>query len=254
MSLKLKGQTAIITGAASGIGAQIANHLSQEGANVVLVDLNSCSKTISAIQQACKESAYLECLGDIRDPEFVKATVARASDTFGELHIMVNNAGTCSRLNLEEMTAEMWDRDNDTNAKAAFLFTQAVVYPHMKDQGYGRIINISSVSGINGGVTSGDAAVGRSGAAYAASKGAIIALTKWVAKELGSLGITCNSVAPGATESAITAGVPYDVSAQAIKRIGTPADISEAVLYFSLQEAGYVTGQTLKVDGGYSFG
>lgn len=252
--MKLKGQTAIVTGAASGIGSQIAKHLSKEGANVVLVDLNSCSKTISAMQQECKESAYLECLGDIRDSEFVRATVARASDTFGELHIMVNNAGTCSRLDLENMTVEMWDRDNDTNAKAAFLFTQAVVYPHMKEQGYGRVVNISSVSGINGGVDSGDETVGRSGAAYAASKGAIIALTKWIAKELGPLGITCNSVAPGATESAITAGVAYNVNAQAIKRIGTPSDISEAVLYFTSQEAGYVTGQTLKVDGGYSFG
>ncbi|VDG99096.1 3-oxoacyl-[acyl-carrier-protein] reductase FabG [Lysinibacillus sphaericus] len=252
--MKLKGQTAIVTGAASGIGSQIAKHLSKEGANVVLVDLNSCSKTISAMQSECKESAYLECLGDIRDSEFVKATVARASDTFGELHIMVNNAGTCSRLDLENMTVEMWDRDNDTNAKAAFLFTQAVVYPHMKEQGYGRVVNISSVSGINGGVDSGDETVGRSGAAYAASKGAIIALTKWIAKELGPLGITCNSVAPGATESAITAGVAYNVSAQAIKRIGTPSDIAEAVLYFTTQEAGYVTGQTLKVDGGYSFG
>lgn len=252
--MKLKGQTAIVTGAASGIGARTALLLSQEGANVVLVDINNCNRTIASIQAARPDAVCLECLGDIRDAEFVKATIARASDEFGELHILVNNAGTCGRLGLDTMTLDMWDRDMDTNAKAAFLFTQSVVYPHMIEQKYGRIINISSVSGLNGGVISGGKKDGRSGPAYAASKGAIIALTKWVAKELGEFGITCNSVAPGATESAITAGVEYDVSGQAIKRIGTPADIAEAVLYFASAESGYTTGQILKVDGGYSFG
>ncbi|WP_342536582.1 SDR family NAD(P)-dependent oxidoreductase [Sporosarcina sp. FSL K6-3508] len=254
MLVKLKGQTAIITGAASGIGAQTALLFSQEGANVVLVDLNSCSKTLAAIQETRKDAVFLECLGDIRDPEFVSATIARASDKFGELHILVNNAGTCSRLGLDTMTLDMWDRDMETNVKAAFLFIQSVVYQHMIEQKYGRIINISSVSGLNGGVTSGGKKDGRSGPAYSASKGAIIALTKWVAKELGEHGITCNSVAPGATESAITAGVEYDIGGQAIKRIGTPSDIAEAILYFATSESGYTTGQVLKVDGGYSFG
>lgn len=252
--MKLKGQTAIVTGAASGIGARTSLLLSQEGANVVLVDINSCNKTVAAIQAARPDAVFLECLGDIRDAEFVKATIARASDEFGELHILVNNAGTCGRQGLERLTLDMWDRDMDTNAKAAFLFTQSVVYPHMLEQKYGRIVNISSVSGMNGGVISGGKKDGRSGPAYAASKGAVIALTKWVAKELGEHGITCNSVAPGATESAITAGVEYDVSGQAVKRIGTPSDIAEAVLYFASAESGYTTGQILKVDGGYSFG
>lgn len=252
--MKLKGQTAIITGAASGIGAESAIRLAREGANIVLIDLNPCSKTADSIQSESPDSKVLECLGDIRDPEFVKAAVARSSDLFGELHILVNNAGTCSRLGLDTMTLDMWDRDMETNVKAAFLFIQSVVYPHMIEQKYGRIINISSVSGLNGGVTSGGKKDGRSGPAYSASKGAIIALTKWVAKELGEHGITCNSVAPGATESAITAGVEYDVGGQAIKRIGTPSDIAEAILYFATSESGYTTGQVLKVDGGYSFG
>lgn len=252
--MKLKGQTAIITGAASGIGAESAIRLAREGANIVLIDLNPCTKTIESIEVENSDTKVLECLGDVRDPEFVKAAVARASDSFGELHILVNNAGTAGRLGIDNTPLDIWDRDMDTNAKAAFLFIQTVVYPHMVDQKYGRIINISSISGINGGVTSGDGANGRSGPAYAASKGAVIALTKWVAKELGVLGITCNSVAPGATETGITSGVPYDVSQQAVKRMGTPADIAEAVLYFALPESGYTTGQVLKVDGGYSFG
>ena len=253
--MKLKGQTAIITGAASGIGAESAVRLAKEGANIVLIDINSCGRTIDSIQGESPDAKVLECLGDIRDPEFVKAAVARASDSFGELHILVNNAGTCGRLGIDNTPLEIWDRDMDTNVKAAFMFMQAVIYPHMIDQKYGRIINISSISGINGGVISGgDSKSARSGPAYAASKGAIIALTKWAAKELGTDGITCNSVAPGATETGITTGVPYDLSQQAIKRMGTPADIAEAVLYFALPESGYTTGQVLKVDGGNSFG
>ncbi|WP_144509612.1 SDR family NAD(P)-dependent oxidoreductase [Bacillus sp. FJAT-22090] len=253
--MRVNGQTAIITGAASGIGAESAVYLAREGANIVLVDLNSCAKTIDRIRSINADSQVLECLGDIRDEEFVKAAVARASDTFGELHILVNNAGTAGRLGIEDMTVDIWNRDLDTNVKASFLFIRAVVHPHMMEQKYGRIVNISSISGINGGASSGDGdGTRRSGPAYAASKGAVIALTKWVAKELGAHGITCNSVAPGATATGITSGVPYDFSRQTIKRMGTPEDIAEAVLYFASPESSYTTGQVLQVDGGYNFG
>ena len=216
-----KGDVAIVTGAASGIGQAVAIELAKQGAQVVLVDLNSCQNTI---------------------------------EKFGEVHILVNNAGTCSRQNIETMTAEEWSRDIDTNLKAAFLFIQACVYPHMKEAGYGRIVNISSVSGMNGGVISGLDGTGRSGPAYAASKGGVIALTKWVAKELGAFGITCNSVAPGAVETAITKGVPYSTDGQVIKRIGVPEDIAQAVLYFASRESSYTTAQVLKVDGGIAIG
>lgn len=248
--MKMENEIAIITGAASGIGQSVSVQMAKEGAKVVLVDLNSCEKTIGMLGDV----EYLECLGDIRDPEFVKAVINRTIEKFEEIHVLVNNAGTCSRLDLEDMTLEMWDRDMDTNLKAAFLFTQAVVYPYMKEAGYGRIINISSVSGINGGVVSGGEKNGRSGPAYAASKGGIIALTKWVAKELGKYNITCNSVAPGATATAITAGVPYDTSQQVIDRMGDADDIANAVMYFATREAGYTTSQVLKVDGGISIG
>lgn len=245
-----KGDVAIVTGAASGIGQAVAINLSKQGVHVVLVDLNSCEKTIELLGEA----SYLECLGDIRDEEFVKATVNRTVEKFGEVHILVNNAGTCSRKNIETMTAEEWSRDIDTNLKATFLFIQACVYPHMKEAGYGRIVNISSVSGINGGVVSGADGTGRSGPAYSASKGGVIALTKWVAKELGPYGITCNSVAPGAVVTGITEGVPYDTDSQVIKRIGVPQDIAEAVYYFASRESSYTTAQVLKVDGGVAIG
>lgn len=247
--MRMEDEVAIVTGAASGIGQEVAIQLSKEGAKVVLVDLNACEKTIEQLS-----GEYLECLGDIRDPDFVKAVVNRTVETFGEIQILVNNAGTCGRLDLEDMTLEQWDRDLDTNLKATFLFTQAVVYPYMKEAGYGRIVNISSVSGLNGGVVSGVEKNGRSGPAYAASKGGVIALTKWVAKELGKYGITCNSVAPGATATGITSGVAYDTSQQVIDRMGTPSDIANAVLYFASKESGYTTSQVLKVDGGISIG
>lgn len=246
----MENEIAIITGAASGIGQGVAIEMAKKGAKVVLVDLNSCEKTISQLNGA----DYLECLGDIRDPQFVKRVVNQAIEKLGEIHILVNNAGTCGRLNLEHMDIETWDRDLDTNLKATFLFTQAVVYPHMKEAGYGRIINISSISGMNGGVTSGGETDGRSGPAYAASKGGVIALTKWVAKEVGKYGITCNSVAPGATATGITSGVAYDTSQQVIDRMGESKDIAAAVLYFASREASYTTSQILKVDGGLSIG
>ena len=248
--MKFKDEVAIITGAASGIGQEVAVQLAKEGAKVVLVDLNTCENTV----QKLNEGEYLECLGDIRDPDFVKAVINRTIENYGEIHILVNNAGTCGRLDLEDMTIETWDRDLDTNLKATFLFSQAVVYPHMKEAQYGRIVNISSISGINGGVVSGEEKNGRSGPGYAASKGGVIAFTKWVAKELGKYSITCNSVAPGATATAITAGVAYDTSNQVIDRMGQPSDIANAVLYFASREASYTTSQVMKVDGGLSIG
>lgn len=248
--MKMQNEVAIITGAASGIGQAVAIEMAKEGARVVLVDLNSCEKTIALLDEA----EYLECLGDIRDADFVKAVINRTIEKYHEIHVLVNNAGTCSRLDLEDTTIEMWNRDMDTNLKATFLFTQAVVYPHMKEGGYGRIVNISSVSGLNGGVVSGGEKNGRSGPAYSASKGGVIALTKWVAKEVGKYGITCNSVAPGATLTGITAGVPYDTSQQVIDRMGDSRDIANAVMYFAAKDASYTTSQVLKVDGGISIG
>lgn len=218
--MEIKNQSAIVTGAAGGIGGASAVKLAENGVHVTLVDLNSCQETIERIKAVNDEVKTLEKLGDIRDASFVQSVVDDTVAQFGTIHILVNNAGTCGRLDLEDTTEHIWDRDLETNAKAAYLFMQAVVYPHMFENKYGRIVNISSVSGINGGVLSSlqGSTKGRSGPAYSASKGAIIALTKWVAKELGEHGITCNSVAPGATETGITQGLDYNFDQQIIKR------------------------------------
>lgn len=255
--MRIKDHVAIVTGAARGIGAACAKTFAREGAHVVLVDLLPCDETREQIAQINPDVKTLSFEVDIRDKKAVQKLVQQTYETFGRIDILVNNAGTVCRLNLEEMTEEMWDRDIDTNLKGTFFLTQAVIYPYMKEQRYGRIINISSVSGLNGGVFSGyepGSTEGRSGPAYAASKGGVIAFTKWVAKEVGPLGIVVNSVAPGAVETEITKGLAYNVNDQCIKRMGTPEEIAEAVLYFASKEAAYTTGQVLKVCGGAAIG
>ncbi|WP_306009234.1 SDR family NAD(P)-dependent oxidoreductase [Bacillus sp. MMSF_3328] len=255
--MRIDNHVAIVTGASGGIGAGCAKALAREGAHVILVDLLSSEETLQAIKELNPKSKSKSYELDIRDPQAIKQMVNDVHEEFGRIDILVNNAGTCSRLDLEEMTEEAWDRDMDTNLKAAFFLTQAVIYPHMKDHKYGRIINISSISGLVGGHTSSfepGSTKGRSGPGYAASKGGVIAFTKWVAKEVGPLGIVCNSIAPGAVESRITKGLAYDLNNQVVKRMGQPEDIAEAVLYFASKEAGYTTGQVLKVCGGAAIG
>ncbi|ARK21630.1 3-oxoacyl-ACP reductase [Sporosarcina sp. P26b] len=229
MLVKLKGQTAIVTGAASGIGAQTALLLSQEGANVVLVDSTSCAQTLQAIQTNRGKAVYLECLGEVHDVEFVNAVVAKASDVFGELHVLVNNVCICSTRNENKPSLDQWELEADSNAQATALFIHAVSQ-YMIEQQYGRIINISSVSSCTNEQT------------FKASKNSIRTLTKQVAKELSESRITCNSVAPVCTAN---------LDEATINQTGTAISIAQAVLYFASSESSYTTGQILKVDGGY---
>ncbi|WP_078427316.1 SDR family NAD(P)-dependent oxidoreductase [Alkalihalobacterium alkalinitrilicum] len=254
---RLESRVSIVTGAARGIGAASAKGLAREGSHIVLVDVLECETTKQEILEINPEVEVFIHNIDIKERALVEGVVNQTVDHFGRLDVVVNNAGTCSRLDLEHMTDEMWFRDIDTNLRGAFLFTQAAIYPHMKKQGSGKIINISSISGIMGGPISGEKAEngesGRSGPAYAASKGGVIALTKWVAKEVGELGICCNSIAPGPIETEITKGMNYKLE-QPIQRMGEPEDIAEAVVYLASPGANYVTGQVLKVCGGSAIG
>ncbi|PIC84077.1 3-oxoacyl-ACP reductase [Sporosarcina sp. P1] len=229
MLMKLKGQTAIVTGASNGIGAQTALLLSQQGANVVLVDSVSCEATLQAIQSFSGKAVYLECLGEVRDKEFVNAAMARASDTFGELHILVNNMCICSTHNENQSSVDEWELEADTNAQATSLFIRGVS-PYMMEQKYGRIINISSISSFGGERT------------FTASKDSISKLTMQTAKKLSEYGITCNSVAPISMTK---------LDEATIHQTGTATSIAEAVLYFASSESNYTTGQILKVDGGF---
>ncbi|MFC0271784.1 SDR family NAD(P)-dependent oxidoreductase [Metabacillus herbersteinensis] len=255
MTQKLKNKVSIVTGSARGIGAASAIALAKDGSHIVLVDLLDCEDTKQQIKEVNPEAEVLVFSIDIKEREQVQGVVNKTVEHFGSIDVVVNNAGTCSRLDLEHMTDDMWFRDINTNLRGTFLFSQAAIYPHMKKQGSGKIINISSISGIMGGPFSGDKGGngenGRSGPAYAASKGGVIAMTKWIAKEVGELGINCNSIAPGPVETAITKGMNYQLN-QAIKRIGHPEDIADAVVY--LASADYVTGEVLKVCGGSAIG
>ncbi|RAS80741.1 SDR family NAD(P)-dependent oxidoreductase [Priestia endophytica] len=252
----LKGQVAIVTGATRGIGAACARALARSGCHIVIIDILSAEEIAKAIESEFPDIRALAMQVDIRKKEEVQKAVSETVQRLGRIDILVNNAGTVSRLGLEEMNVEDWQRDIDTNLLGTFLFMQAVIYPHMKSQGYGKIINISSISGIIGGVMSAlpGSNGGRSGPAYSASKGGVIALTKWIAKEVGEHGIYCNSIAPGSVVTALTKGVNYPLDGQPIKRMGDPEDIAEAVVFLASPASNYVTGQVLKVCGGLAIG
>lgn len=245
----LSGQVCLVTGGARGIGYAIAEELIAQGAKVAVVDIGGADEAVAALGH--NAAAWTT---DVRDRAQVTSCVTGVVERFGRLDVVVNNAGTAARVDLETMDDESWDRDIATNLKGTYLFTQAAIYPYMREQGYGRIINISSISGIMGGPYSSGEGGGRSGPAYAASKGAIIAFTKWLAKDVGSLGITVNSVAPGPVATPLTADVDYPLDNQAIKRMGDPDDIAGAVAYLASPRAGFITGETLKVCGGSAIG
>ena len=182
-------QVALITGSARGIGFACAKSLAKRGASVVLTDILDCGEAKQELETEFPGIRVLALKVDVRDRSQVEQAVSQTIEEFGRIDIVVNNAGTVSRLNLKDMTDEDWSRDIETNLRGTFLFTQAAIYPHMVNQGSGRIINISSISGMMGGAISygeDGERQGRSGPAYAASKGGIIAFTKWVAKEVAS--------------------------------------------------------------------
>jgi 3-oxoacyl-[acyl-carrier protein] reductase len=245
----LTGQVCLVTGGARGIGYAIAQELVSRGAQVAVVDISGAAEAAALLGEDAESWTV-----DVRLRSQVRQCVHDVVEHFGHLDVLVNNAGTAARVNLETMDDETWERDIATNLKGTYLFTQAAIYPFMRDQSYGRIVNVSSISGIMGGPLSSGEGGGRSGPAYAASKGGIIAFTKWVAKDVGTLGITVNSVAPGPVLTPLTADVDYALDNQAIKRMGDPEDISAAVAYLASPRAGFVTGETLKVCGGSAIG
>ncbi len=243
--MNLKDKTAVVTGAAQGIGRAIALKLAGAGANIVVSDVNLVAAEAAAreIEGLGVKSLAVKC--NVADAAEVAELVKKATETFPTLDILVNNAGVTRDNLMMRMDEKDWDLVLDVNLKGAFLMTKAVTRIMMKQRS-GRIVNISSVVGLmgNAGQTN-----------YAASKGGLISLTKSVAKELASRNITCNAVAPGFIQSAMTDRLSDEVKEAYFKaiplaRFGTAEDVAELVCFLSSDAAAYITGQVIQVDGG----
>lgn len=238
-------RVALVTGASRGIGRAIALRLAREGRHVVLLSRTEAplNDVKHQIESAGGAASVVAC--DVGDAKALAAAVEGVADKHGRLDILVNNAGiTKDNLSLR-MSDEDWDEVIRTNLTSAFVATRAAARAMMKNR-FGRIVNIGSTSGL----------MGNSGQAnYASAKAGLVGLTKTIARELGGKGVTCNLVAPGYIETDMTANLPQQVkdgvlTMIAVKRLGTVEDIAAAVAYVSSDEAGFLTGQVIAVDGG----
>jgi 3-oxoacyl-[acyl-carrier protein] reductase len=243
---KLDGKTAIVTGASRGIGAEIAKHLAKEGARVVVNYSGSQSKAeevVNEIEAGGGEALAVQA--SVGDAESVTAMIATTLERFGTIDILVNNAGITRDNLLMRMKESEWDDVINTNLKGVFLCTKAVTRQMMKQRA-GRIINIASIVGVSGNAGQ---------ANYVAAKAGVIGLTKTTAKELSSRNINVNAIAPGFITTEMTDELPEEVKTQMLAQIplaklGNPADVAKAVLFFASEDSNYITGQTLHVDGG----
>ncbi len=238
----VNGKIALITGGASGIGAIITRKLLENGAVAIIVDVDEQIGTTTARQYG--EKAHFFYM-NIAEEKSVSETIDKIINGFARIDILVNNAGITNDKLLIRMTKEDWDRVINVNLTGTFLVTRAVV-KHMMKQRYGRIVNIASVIGM----------IGNAGQAnYAASKAGIIGLTKSCAKEFASRNITVNAIAPGFIETKMTEKLPEEIRQAYFKliplgRFGKPEDVANLALFLCSDQADYITGQVIAIDGG----
>jgi len=239
----LEGKTALITGAARGIGKAIALRFAAEGANIAFTDLAVNEETqaeIAALGVQCK--SYASNAADFAETETL---VKQVKEDFGTIDVLVNNAGITKDGLMLRMTEQQWDAVIGVNLKSAFNFIHAVVPVMMRQRG-GSIINMASVVGVHGNAGQ---------ANYAASKAGMIALAKSIAQEMGPKGIRANAIAPGFIETAMTAALPEAVREEWKKKIplrrgGTPEDVADVALFLASDLSSYVSGQVIQIDGG----
>jgi 3-oxoacyl-[acyl-carrier protein] reductase len=241
----LQERVAVVTGAAQGIGRAIAEALARDGADVAVADLDAgrSQETVAAVQQLGRRALNVKV--NVADWNDAKAMVDQVIKEWGKIDILVNNAGITRDGLLLRMKEEDWNLVLQVNLNGTFHCTKAVLQP-MTKQRYGRIVNIASIVGVMGNVGQ---------ANYAASKAAVIGFTKTVAREYASRAVTVNAVAPGFIDTAMTQGLSPDVKEVLQKqiplgRLGQPDDIAAAVRFLASDEAAYITGQVLHVNGG----
>ena len=242
----VRDRVAIITGAARGIGRAIALKLARGGAKLALMDVleEPLAESVALCIEAGSPDARAYRL-DVTDEQAVEETVNRVAEEFGSIDILVNNAGITRDDLLMRMETSAWDLVLNVNLKGTFLMTRMAAR-HMVRGRRGRIVNLASVSGL----------AGNPGQAnYSASKAGVVGLTKTTARELAARNITANAVAPGFIETDMTAVLPEAVKEKAkanipLRRMGRPDDVAEAVAFFASDEAAYITGQVIAVDGG----
>jgi len=243
--MTLTGKIAVVTGAAQGIGQAIATSLAQEGADVVVADLNAnrCEETVARVQQLGRKAMAVSV--NVGDWDQVKGMIDRVIQEWERIDILVNNAGITRDGLLMRMKEEDWQMVLQVNVTGTFFCAKAVL-PTMSRQRSGRIVNIASIVG----------AIGNIGQAnYAASKAAVIGLTKSVAREYASRNITVNAVAPGFIDTAMTQDLSADTKEALLnqiplKRLGQSSDVADAVSFLCSEKAGYITGHVLHVNGG----
>ncbi len=237
-------KNAIVTGGGSGIGRACSLQLARDGIAVAVWDLNpeGAEETVTMIEK--EGGRGIACVGDAAETRKIAESLARTHSELGPVTILVNNAGITGFCSFTEIDEDAWDRMIRVNLKGPFLCTQAVI-GDMLEAGWGRIINISSSSTQSGAPVM---------AHYVASKGGVVGFTKALAMEYAAVGITVNTIPPGFVDTPMLRGSPVDIEAQAaqapMKRPGRPEDIAAACSYLASEAAGYVTGQTLSVNGG----
>lgn len=242
--MRFKDKVVVITGGAQGIGYEIALKFAQEKAKVVIFDINQ-EVLNSALEEINKHSQGAALKADVTSLVNIEDNINKVIDKFSRIDILINNAGITRDNLLLRLSENDWDQVLNVNLKGAFNCVKAVVKPMVK-QRYGKIVNISSVIGI----------MGNPGQInYGASKAGIIGLTKSLAREVGSRSITVNAVAPGYIVTKMTDSLDDKVKEQMLARIplgrlGKPSDVANAVLFLASQDADYITGQVLVVDGG----
>lgn len=245
MSTSLEGTISLVTGAARGIGRAICLELAARGSDVIAAgrQLDTCEETAAAVRELGRKAVAIAL--DVADPASIEAGAAAAMKAFGRIDTLVNNAGITRDTLLLRMSEDDWDAVLDTNLKGAFLLTKAIARDMLRQRS-GSIINISSIVGL----------IGQAGQCnYAASKAGLIAFTKSAAREFAPRGIRVNAIAPGFIQTRMTDALPQATQDQMLSiiplhRFGAPEDVAKATAFLASEDASYITGQVLSVNGG----